>query len=735
MPSRQSPTWNYINRSAYCVLCMKKLSLLFSAILYQCGVMSFGHRFLSKLHSHRIQDFDDNKYFSYVDESISNTLLSIIPGEISNNQQKEVEMIDSNGIIIWNSISGKAMEQDLSLSLVILIELANQSETIIFRKDEEISLPGPIKSLIDMTILENDESIDQSAASPSVLVPALLALNMVESSIRNFCGKKHGKAPLLKDMIEILSSSKIENSEMMAKLLRSMLLPKIGLSLRNLLWHGFIPALPRKWLSLSIVIILTLDHMTKASSLVSSDVDSQEYLKTLQQMRDQLPLKNVIDHGNSILASKDLLMKLESDLLEFIVPPSYKRWLQLCMEFVTHPVIFSSSVTPLIEHLLRLYWCEANDMYIESIAQQNEYYCTLDGAGQRNKHNIILMSSFTNQRGEDLRSKLVDVIGHQSLALITDLFASPRGPNIRSKASHGALNHHLYEELSHVARLLRCGQEIQISSSEISDNLLRDQTAALISTLDVILSFGPISQIKTNHNQNVPSFLEGYQSQYSYSGSLRRVMNEAMETFVLLHDFTCAKNITQNYINANHESIGEQIRTMAPTKDYVFSKFKYVYGYLVADSKIFEESIEKAASSCGASTLLLSEVSTAAKEQIALLDSVFSELKCVEIPITTRRKKQVQRILSTAHLTLDFYSLVIFCALLYVERQLLEIECIHTDMYDEITNDVLENSVRRSRMAVSTFVTSENVDRALKAVSLYSEASCVKQVSNAIFLN
>jgi hypothetical protein len=689
------------------------------------------HNVLPKLHLNEGQSHSD--YLAYVDESISNILLSKLPHEFFDGVENEVEMIDSRGIIIWKSNSGEGSQQDRSLSMPLLVQLANQSECIIFREENKIYLPDQIRSLIYMATSENDEFIEHGGASPNVLIPALLALNMVESSIRNFCGKKHGKAPLLKDMIEIISLSDVENSESMAKLLRSVLLPNIGLSLRNLLWHGFIPALPRKWLSLSIVIILTLDHMAESSSFVSSDIDSQEYLKTLQQMREQNPLRKVIDHGKYILSSTDRLMKLQSDLIDIIVPPSHKDWLQISMKFVEHPVIFSSAITPFIEHLLRLYWCEANEMYVEAIAVQNDYYCTLDGAGQRNKHNIILLPTYTNQSGEEARSKLIDVIVNQSLSLITDLFASPHGPNIRSKASHGVLNHHLYNELSNVAQPFRRERDMQrISASDLNDDPLRDQTAALISTLDVILSFGPISKIRSNQHQNVPYFVKNYQPQYSYSGLLRRIMNESVEAFVRLHDFTFTKNITQNYVHEKFESTSQKIQSMSPTKDAIVLKYQYINTCIGASTKLFEESIEKAASSCGAATMLLSELSHAATDQMTLLYSALLELHSSEVQISTRRKKQIQRILSTAHLTLDFYSLAIFCALTYIEYQLKKIECKDADMCSQITSSILENSVRRSRMAVSTFVTSENIDRAIKAVSLYSDASCVKDISNGI---
>lgn len=715
------------NIKSYTSLCVKILSLFFVPIvLHQCCVMSFGHHVLPK------RQFE-SEYLAYIDDSISKILLSELPENSSNSDQSEVNMIDSSGIIIWESISGEESEQDLSLSMTLLVKLAYQSEDIIFGKEREISMPDQIRSLIYMSTPKRDEEYTEPSGSPTVLIPALLALNMVESAIRNFCGKKHGKAPLLKDMIEIVSSTDVENSEIMAKLLRSLLLPKIGLNLRNLLWHGFVPALPRKWLSLSIVIILTLDQMTKSSSLVSSDFDSQEYLKTLRQMRGQMQLKNVIDHGNCILSSTDQLLKLESDLIEFILPQGYKDWLQRSMEFVGYPVIFSSAITPLIEHLLRLYWCEANDMHVEAIALQNEYYCTLDGIGQRNKHNIILKSTFTSPRGEDVRSKLIDVVANQSLSLMSDLFASPHGPNIRSKASHGALNHHLYTELSNVAHSCRHERKNQrISASDTNYDPLRDQTGALISVLDTLLSFGPISQIKTNQNLKVPSFLEEYQTQYSFSGLLRRALNESVKTFFRLHDFISSSNFTQRYTDGKYESLGQKLQLIAPTINDIILKYQYINAHIDAGTKPVDESIEKAVSSCGASTLLLCELSTAINEQMALLNSVFLELNGSEMQISTRRKKQIQRILSTAQLTVDFYSMAMFCALIYIERQLKEIEYTTIDASGHIKIDILENSVRRSRMAVSTFATSENIDRALKAVSLYSEASCVKIVSNAI---
>ena len=47
-------------------------------------------------------------------------------------------------------------------------------------------------------------------------------------------------------------------------------------------------------------------------------------------------------------------------------------------------------LTLLLEHGLRLLWCESNQRPLDRVARPHHFYVTLDGHGQRHKHDVIL---------------------------------------------------------------------------------------------------------------------------------------------------------------------------------------------------------------------------------------------------------------------------------------------------------------------------------------------------------
>ena len=82
------------------------------------------------------------------------------------------------------------------------------------------------------------------------VIGAQITLGILESVIRVLAKKRKGRAPLLKDMIEMLldyengavatsglpAELSVEEMEMLVSVLRGLLLPK-GMNLRNLLWR------------------------------------------------------------------------------------------------------------------------------------------------------------------------------------------------------------------------------------------------------------------------------------------------------------------------------------------------------------------------------------------------------------------------------------------------------------------------------------------------------------------
>jgi hypothetical protein len=104
----------------------------------------------------------------------------------------------------------------------------------------------------------------------------------------------------------------------------------------------------------------------------------------------------------------------------------------------------------LLEQGLRLEWCRLNDRYpADAVAQPGQFYVTLDGHGQRHKHNLLLhpvVYEYDNG-GASKPNKLLSHIGASAVALLMDLMVSPSGPNIRAALSHGVLDLVLEQEV------------------------------------------------------------------------------------------------------------------------------------------------------------------------------------------------------------------------------------------------------------------------------------------------
>lgn len=125
----------------------------------------------------------------------------------------------------------------------VLVELAHASDAALFDgRFSTLHWTLPWRGLIDV-------------CHENVAAATLLALNRLESAIRRSTGYVTGQAPLLKTMIQQLNED-----HQLKPILQSLLLPhEEGLNLRNLLWHGFVPTLPRPWFALVIVLLHNLE--------------------------------------------------------------------------------------------------------------------------------------------------------------------------------------------------------------------------------------------------------------------------------------------------------------------------------------------------------------------------------------------------------------------------------------------------------------------------------------------
>lgn len=740
-------------------------------------------------HMHKHKEEAQAGYLTYVHESIGSILdadpIPIPPAfsqKMSLNENSVVDVEDDLNLMFVNeksctikwsvfdkfiqwknkstssSISTSA-STTISVEIDDLIMLASECEQAVFGHgdgDGNKNVPATVQGLIEIQstkikiaktseseVHKDDNDNDNDGRRERTLIATLLSLNMVESSIRNLTDDTHGRAPLLKDMIE-----KIENSSdvgipiALVPILRTLLLPS-GINLRNLLWHGFLPGIKTHWLALSIVLTLSMDDLRNPSyspcDFPEDNVDGLNVMRTFPK------LAKILDHGRSILSSPELKAKFETRVLESsFIPSTHKDLCRVCFNYTHSPVIFSSVCAPMIEHALRLLWCIVNERTDDCIAKDGAYYVTLDGHGQRDKHDVVLLPNLSTggfkskvgvetttsiPKGEE-KSKLVDAIGEGNMAFLIDLFASPPGsPNIRAALAHGSYSKHLLNEL--LAMHSEPDKELTGIMQESSNEQLHDMSCALISVLDIFSS--PDDYCGSSHN----NMCQDYGPIFSYSSSLLREIDNLIWSLEPLSDFVIDMKKTDvlasNTGNDLHRRVSRSFDAVSKNvEDIKFMRLRILHAF-GADSS---ESVpcycakNEIASKCGAAKLLLEETARATTSYLEQLSNAMKELDCFEKqPPNSRRRKQIMRIISISQLSLDFYSFASFCALLYIEHRVLPQSKV---LYPILDESVLFLAVKRSRMVVSTYSTVTMVDRALKAVEVYSFGKAFKAISAEI---
>ena len=520
---------------------------------------------------------------------------------------------------------------------------------------------------------------DQYNLESKITMTTLLSFLLLESNIQQQTSYERGKAPLLKDMIEQILNIHCKNGQdqinlehkskyiHLVMILRTLLLPNEGgINLRNLLWHGFISKIHRRWLSLSIVLSITIqkeflnineNENSKKQSLQEKGKSTpdknfcDESLINLKRYKAFLP---IINHGRNILKHSkfhfdidenevflknkeintqkikknsmdtslyDLYKKLtlspiqyhqytetnhkftkkatlsyiahtNNDLsLQPFIPKVHHPLLYLAFQtlsyenqqnyqeqnhedfYISKPACFIAIMMPIIEHSLRLLWCEVNHKFEDKIARVGSYYVTLDGIGQKDKHDVMVNALVNNvnqsrqPNGSQInvdekrpssfkpssqhKNELVTFLGGTIFSILADLFGSPFGPNIRSTVAHGIWNTHIWRELSNNNNARRGLSHFEVKydtkksleQDEQNQSILMATVCSLLSVLDLIaeryhaqyLSF-PTSDILTNHSKVIQSSLiapiyKEYRPVFSYCAFISRNIVHIIDEF------------------------------------------------------------------------------------------------------------------------------------------------------------------------------------------------------------
>lgn len=281
-------------------------------------------------------------------------------------------------------------------------------------------------------------------SNADILVNSLVNCTMVEVHIFQMLSSKGILCTLLKDAIaDPLLEEFFPRS--LISLCQYMFLPS-GINLRNLLWHGFI--LPDE-LGNSAHILCTILSIRRSLEIVIR----QQHIPTKIYYSLSRPhyheLINSFSHNSPYLLDISAHVSLLHDSL-FILPGRMHIFESALLDFASGRYIrFMLKVMPCLEHSLRFLFCVVNNLPAFLLAQEDTYYSTLDGFGQKSKHQLLLHPSLHESCLSDgeggchtqtRENMLPTALGEGAYALLLDLFFTETGPNLRGKFAHGEID-------------------------------------------------------------------------------------------------------------------------------------------------------------------------------------------------------------------------------------------------------------------------------------------------------
>ena len=632
-----------------------------------------------------------------------------------------------------------------------LYHFANHCDEIVFGRNPNnnntLDVPKKILGLICLSQLPSTCSDSLSSggsnSNSAIVVASMVSINLLESSIRSVLLKIRPQrsnhqikgAPLLSNMIEELSKLDTDPSlacntlfplASLSPILKTLLLPtKVGgINLRNLLSHGFLSTLDRRWLSLTLVLIQTLD-----SCIVDDDDDTQ--IKKKQRDISTLTkydlMKSEIDLGRTILSSSSRIQELElASCSGDFVPSSHQNLFRFTLHELesgqtTPPLttIFITSMASLLEHSLRLVWCRVNDRMEESIARPSSYYVTLDGHGQKDKHEVMISPYLCD---DCTRNKLVGAVGAQTCALLADLFASPssEAPNIRAAVYHGNFDDAIVEELTSLADWT--SHQRWFPQVENDKTMLKDAACALVSVFDLISS-----------NVSGRPRMTGYKPLFTHTSVATRNVDSILNNLASLSSLITSDSIEKT--EQQHKYTFADILSMKIDMENVHSMTCNTFPSLNANNTskwgtedfYADSHMNKIMAECNAAQTLLADVSLASKHYLESFEAGVSCLTSLKEPTSTkdrRTKKSLVRFCGVASLVLNFYCMTTYVALFAIDHHISSSSNSNLD-----TADVIK-AVERSRMTLSTFDThlSTNLERSIKSLTQYLQGKSVKKL-------
>ncbi|CAN0365800.1 unnamed protein product, partial [Ectocarpus sp. 12 AP-2014] len=298
-------------------------------------------------------------------------------------------------------------------------------------------------------------------------------------------GSLGAPAMILRDLIAT-PEVKAALPEQLVAILRLLLLP-MGFNVRNLVWHGFLAPceLPRELASLVLVVTLSI---SADSSPEGEAGDVARFWEPPEISSRKLPLSppmlpktapqvdrspsaaawweldsfdDRLAYPRALASAVECLLSAQhrGELKTLVrrsafVLPGREKLTMLALRALGGErdaqgddeeegngggiAFFLVAVLPVLEHGLRVLFSCANDSPGHMFAHAQRYYSTLDGFGQRARHQLLLDQEMSGC--PDRPNLLLSALGRGMSACLLDLFMMSAGPNLRGKVAHGEID-------------------------------------------------------------------------------------------------------------------------------------------------------------------------------------------------------------------------------------------------------------------------------------------------------
>ena len=608
----------------------------------------------------------------------------------------------------------------------------------------------------------------------------------------------------------------------LGSVLETLLLPKqgSGLNLRNLLWHGFCGSLPRPWFAL----VLHLYNQVQSESQRQPDTtphhnkdNSPSVSSTDRNFRSSIPpgttsdnpvsqkeeeweyaatLQNEIALGALLRQPQHRMIMMET-IAQWLPSSHASLWAVACDWMDRYPACATAVMTVLLEHGLRLDWCRVNQAPHHAMAHPGRYYVTLDGHGQRNQHNLLLHphvlhtedtlsngphnddTTEPQQIPDPVPNALVQHLGSETMAFLSDLFCSASGPNIRAALGHGSWDGHVRRELQQMAHDSIHDKDKDKDKDNQSTNAIQpsDQQLAPVVSLLVLALYqtarmATAGSTATVSSSLVPRFV--YQPKFSFAATTYRNLESMRHELQKLSTLVFA---TSNQRETTVDSSLDYLPSRPPSCADLDAHMELLMQRLEWSKEMIHElKLNQQLMELGAVRTLLADLvvacqsfSTSAQEALLLMtaaaaaDPTANDTRTVGQGLTrqpnTRHYKKASRIVNLAPLALELYRFTLHVALVALD---IALPPENDDNDDDQTktsqacsngtampvtrtstpnknnkNPSLLKAVERSRMVISTTSSfwTVNADRATKAIQDYGKGKAIKSFAAQSYPN